>query len=449
MDMRWITAALALGLSFMAAAPALALDFGNNSQFSPNGNYFAAYSTEQAKVVVWNYSGWPASPVVREEIPVAVPLVATNARKWRVTDDGAVWIVNGNLVSQFTKDGSGTPRSKSVPMTDTLKLSVMGHGAKPAAIFVTTISDRYQEVRCALSEEFFAATDGSGCTRFSILASLPQVNAAYKQAYSDSFSAGVENLSGYGDYLVNHVFLAVLTPAELPNLWNGFYEVMLNGQSMASDSALQFPTQKRPARKTYALSPGGHYFIEIDGADTKLYKPSSKWSDPITVMGTKPAFSPDGRYVFTRRKNGPEGELMVRDLRQPFGSERTALLGGEQPLSVSPNGKFVLHHDPSLPVTLISLTDPFSGLSRKVVEDILMTRVTANLKAEKWSVALDAMTELESRGAEVGENFHFYQVDTLVKAGRKVEAQKKAADFLTRYGEKSQHYKRMIEILAL
>lgn len=446
--MRWIIATLALVLPFLTAAPALADQFGNNGQFSPNGNYFAVYSREQATVTVWNYTAWPTGPALQEVIPVAVPLITANARKWRVTDDGAVWIVDSNVISRFTKDGGATPRTKSVAITDALKLSVMGYGPKPAAIFVTTIGDKFQEVRCELNEAFLATADNSGCTRYSILASLPQMNPIHRVEYPNGVATGAAYLSGNGDYLTKYT-ITVVTPAEQPNLYSDFRDVMLDGQSVASDVALAFPFQKRTAFKTHLLSLGGHFFFEADGADTKLYRVSSKWSDPITVLGINASFSADGRYAFTRRKGGPRNELLVRDLRQPFGSERTTVLDGEQPLAVSPNGRFVLSNDPSLPVTLISLTDPFSGLSRKVVEDILMTRVTTNLKAEKWSVALDAMTELETRGAEVGENFHFYQVDTLVKAGRKVEAQKKAADFLTRYGEKSQHYQRMIEILAL
>ena len=117
-------------------------------------------------------------------------------------------------------------------------------------------------------------------------------------------------------------------------------------------------------------------------------------------------------------------------------------------MAVSPNGKFLVGLDPAAVTAIAPLTDIYYGKSPKVVEDILMTRVSANLDAKKWDVALEAMDDLEQRGSAVGENFHFVQIDALVLAGRKAEAQKKAGAFIDKYGDKSAHYRRMIEILA-
>ncbi len=102
--------------------------------------------------------------------------------------------------------------------------------------------------------------------------------------------------------------------------------------------------------------------------------------------------------------------------------------------------------------------DPYPGMDKGVVVDIVMKKITAAIKAGENATAANkageyakALTEfsfLEKQGEKLPESFYYYYTETLEKTGKKAEAREHANDYLKRYGKGGKYYSQVIEIIS-
>lgn len=92
--------------------------------------------------------------------------------------------------------------------------------------------------------------------------------------------------------------------------------------------------------------------------------------------------------------------------------------------------------------------DPYAGLDKSVVIDIVMKKITDGLKEGKLAATLPHFAYLETLGVALPESFNFYHTDTLAKVGKKDEARAHANAYLKTYGKKGKYYAQIIEIMS-
>jgi hypothetical protein len=92
--------------------------------------------------------------------------------------------------------------------------------------------------------------------------------------------------------------------------------------------------------------------------------------------------------------------------------------------------------------------DPYPGMDKGVVVDIVMKKITAAIKAGEHAKALTEFSFLEKQGEKLPESFYYYYTETLEKTGKKAEAREHANDYLKRYGKGGKYYSQVIEIIS-
>jgi len=92
--------------------------------------------------------------------------------------------------------------------------------------------------------------------------------------------------------------------------------------------------------------------------------------------------------------------------------------------------------------------DPYPGMDKSMVVDIVMTKITAALKANEYKKALKDFALLEKLGTPLPESFYYYYTDALAKTGKNVEARSHAGDYLKKYGKKGKYYAQIVEIMS-
>lgn len=92
--------------------------------------------------------------------------------------------------------------------------------------------------------------------------------------------------------------------------------------------------------------------------------------------------------------------------------------------------------------------EPYKGMDKSMVEEIVMKKITIALKANDYAKALPEFEYLERNGSNLPESFYYYHTDTLEKSGKKEEARTHATDYLKKYGKKGKYYAQVIEIMA-
>jgi hypothetical protein len=92
--------------------------------------------------------------------------------------------------------------------------------------------------------------------------------------------------------------------------------------------------------------------------------------------------------------------------------------------------------------------DPYPGMDKSVVVDIVMKKITAGLKENNPAKTLPQFAHLEKLGVPLPESFSYYYIETLEKAGKKDAARARAAAYLKTYGKKGKYYAPVIEIMG-
>ena len=92
--------------------------------------------------------------------------------------------------------------------------------------------------------------------------------------------------------------------------------------------------------------------------------------------------------------------------------------------------------------------NPYEGLDKKTVRDIVMSKITTALKDSRYNDAIPHFNYLENNDSDLPESFYFYQINTLYNAGNKAVAASKAQAYLKKYSSNSKYYAEVIEIMG-
>ncbi len=123
---------------------------------------------------------------------------------------------------------------------------------------------------------------------------------------------------------------------------------------------------------------------------------------------------------------------------------------------------YLSHYDSELPRTVSDFNgwmgdyfqiiydapDPYPGMEKSMVVDIVMGKITAALKANDYAKALPHFVFLEKQAVPLPESFYYYYTETLEKTGKKSDARIHASDYLKRYGKKGKYYSQVIALMA-
>lgn len=97
---------------------------------------------------------------------------------------------------------------------------------------------------------------------------------------------------------------------------------------------------------------------------------------------------------------------------------------------------------------LVNDVDPYAGMEKSIVIDLLMAKITNSLKAEDHLSALKAFARLERMGENLPESYYYYYAETLLKAGNKEKARTYATLYLNKYGKKGKYYSQAVDIMS-
>lgn len=118
---------------------------------------------------------------------------------------------------------------------------------------------------------------------------------------------------------------------------------------------------------------------------------------------------------------------------------------GELPKTVADFNKLVGSH---LQILYDDLSyDPYPGMDKGAVADILMGKITDALKANRHAKAVPEFARLEKLGLSLPESFYYYYIEALDKAGRSPEARVRATAYLKSYGKQGKYYANIIEFM--
>lgn len=92
--------------------------------------------------------------------------------------------------------------------------------------------------------------------------------------------------------------------------------------------------------------------------------------------------------------------------------------------------------------------DPYPGMDKGTVTDILMAKITAALDTNDYAKALPHFAQLEKLGVSLPESFHFYYAKSLDNAGKKAEARVRAEAYVKTFGRQGKYYAQIIEIMS-
>jgi hypothetical protein len=440
--------------SLLLGGTSLAAETGE-MQFSPSGAYAAKYATGASEVYIFGYGQWPQGAVTATTVKVAKPYSSNEDSNWRVLDDGSVWIADSRKLTRYAADGTPPQTVDMAPLlSSTLKFErvVMTSGPVPQILFLGTAnSDHVYEIRCGLVADMFAAGGPARTCKGVKTFDSGGANEPYTDAGTQSFpfESMLIFAGPHADYSVisSYFWLRSYNGALSSQNRLSLYQFFKDGKSIHKDDSRtsdgSFPATNWVKWSIY----GGYVIDDSDDTETIISRPDSS-DDKITLVGANVRFSADGRFAMTTKPGTRGSSYLVRDLNKPSLAAREVLMPGEGAITVSPDNRFFIQASFVKPLPIGYLTDPYFGKSDEVVVDLLMARIVKMLGENRFGDALPAFTELEGRGGALPEDFYFYQADTLARAGRVAEAQKKADAFVARYGRKSKHYGRMIEILA-
>lgn len=100
----------------------------------------------------------------------------------------------------------------------------------------------------------------------------------------------------------------------------------------------------------------------------------------------------------------------------------------------------------------VSFSATAFALSPRVQADLLMSRITAAVKADNYIGALPDFAELESLAPSLSkplpEAYYYYYVEALDKAGKSAEALHRSEIYIDRFGEKGRYYYKVIPIMS-
>lgn len=396
-------------------------------QFSQNGLFFASHKPGEPRVVVWNVSAWTKS------FEFTIPDI--QKRKWRVADDGAVWSVKDNVLSHYISNGDHYSLDISKDLPRGTIIAGYGISFRPIpAVFWVSQNSNYLAIglnRCELGELNSNGPVTSEFCKFKwISPPLDNTRGVISQTfgYQESYSDGV-------DYYVyrSHSSSHPLYPGQ----WFSHYQAYA-GYDFDYDTLGDRENDYNFFRKSPRLR---DYFYEVDG---NMYQTAESNTPFANFLGITDEI-PGHPMAFSFESS--TGHIVVRNFRKNFFATHSVNIPPSQtPPIFSPDGKLFVYNGNVYPGATI--TDPYYGKSSKIVEDIIMVRITTAIGENKWEEAISSFDELESRGVNLPESFYYYQIDTLMKAGKKELAHQKAERFISNYGDKSSHYARMIEILA-
>jgi hypothetical protein len=436
----------------LLAASAQASERGD-TQFSPGGAYAARYLDSASTIRTWSFATWPKGEVVSKAITVAAPWVSDDKSIWRVLDDGSVWIADGTTLTRYA-DGADTPQTIDIgsllPPSLKLEMVLMSSGRTASILYVESKGDTVFEIRCALAEDLVTA-GGPGRSCKAAKTFSPGRNEPYTDAGSRSYPLQYLSIypNNYADYSASALYRWLRTSnyTITSNTKIRIERYYKDGAEILRDESQSESNSNPDVLSTRWANYGGYTIYESSSTETILSRADDK-SVRISLSGTDVLISYDGRYAFTRKPGTSGSSYLVRDLAKPAGTEREVLMPVNAGILLSPDNRFFVQESFLKPQPIAFLTDPYFGKSEEVVVDLLMARIVKMLGESRWDDALPAFAELEGRGGDLPEDFYFYQADTLAQAGHKAEAQKKADVFVSKYGRKSKHYGRMIEILA-
>ncbi|SFQ34392.1 hypothetical protein [Variovorax sp. 770b2] len=92
--------------------------------------------------------------------------------------------------------------------------------------------------------------------------------------------------------------------------------------------------------------------------------------------------------------------------------------------------------------------DPLSDMDPSVAQDVLLAKITASMKENRYDQAIPSFERLERLGVALPESFYYFYILALNKGGRQSDAKTRAANYLTDIGRKGAYYKEVVEIMA-
>ncbi|MET0274461.1 MAG: hypothetical protein ABW360_15850, partial [Phenylobacterium sp.] len=386
-------ASLAAGLAGLLAASSAQADF------SPSGQFYAGPGTG-ASIVVADYRGWPAAAPVLKTISVAKPLTYADFRKWRVDDEGFLWIADGMTLTRYSGDPAVAPQTRTIKLSLSagarLELTTMSQGKMLALVYVVVRPGKdVQDLRCKLDPQIFAE-DGLAryCKITSVLDIAKDVSADYVTV----------DVFGYTDYRISAGFTyhSVVSRGPVTNDHKIRAQV-LDGEVIFQD-AKTLEEGTHPAFEWQFVDITGQYYSQ--GSASRLYRRNGPYGSdtPIELTGTGAVMSYDGKYAFTRPA-GKASSYLVRDLSKPAGTEREVLMPNTSDIVLSPSGRFFQAGYLQLAYPMDYLLDPYFGKSKEVVTDVIMARILRSLELGQWPEALQAMGDLEARNSALPEDF--------------------------------------------
>lgn len=87
-------------------------------------------------------------------------------------------------------------------------------------------------------------------------------------------------------------------------------------------------------------------------------------------------------------------------------------------------------------------------LDKSVQVDVVMSKITTLLQANKEAEALPYFQQLEAMDTPLPESFYFYYIDALDKSGDANNALSRAEAYLSRYGKKGKYYGKVVAIMS-
>lgn len=97
---------------------------------------------------------------------------------------------------------------------------------------------------------------------------------------------------------------------------------------------------------------------------------------------------------------------------------------------------------------LVLMEDPYGYLPDAAAVDLLTSKITKAIAADKLRDELISFYFLEKRTKDLPEIAQYYYAEALRKAGRKEEAKERAAAYVKRFGQAGKYYRQTIELLT-
>ena len=151
-----------------------------------------------------------------------------------------------------------------------------------------------------------------------------------------------------------------------------------------------------------------------------------EWKNHILIRGNKQSFNDGNRYEYLV-KNGEEWGFHGADKKGD-----AFYINGERV-------KYCLKAE----------CDPdYPDLDTKTKTDIMISKITTAIKAERYKDALPYFVSLERKNSNLPESFYFHYIQSLSKAGYSEATNIQAQEYLKKYGSKGKYYTEVVEIMG-